>query len=51
MDEVYDAKLDKKIEIPRTLMFFGWFIGGAAGIWLLGIVIAVLFLVFSLHTY
>jgi hypothetical protein len=40
MDEVYDSKLDKQIESRRTLIFFGWFIGGALGIWLLGIVIA-----------
>ncbi|MBI2988142.1 MAG: tripartite tricarboxylate transporter TctB family protein [Deltaproteobacteria bacterium] len=40
MDEVYDVKLDKKIEIRRTLVFFAWFIGGALGIWLLGIVIS-----------
>jgi hypothetical protein len=40
MDEVYDVKLDKKIELRRTLTFFGWLIAGALGIWLLGIVIA-----------
>jgi hypothetical protein len=45
MDEVYEAKLDKKIETRRTLIFFGWFIGGALGIWLLGIVIAIPLLV------
>jgi Tripartite tricarboxylate transporter TctB family len=46
MDEVYDAKLDKKIEIQRTFAFFGWFIGGALAIWLLGIMIALPLLVF-----
>ena len=46
MDEVYDVKLDKKIEFQRTLMYFSWFIGGALGIWLLGIVIALPILVF-----
>lgn len=46
MDEVYEAKLDKKIEIRRTLLFFGWLIGGALGIWLLGIVIALPLLIF-----
>jgi hypothetical protein len=46
MDEVYDVKLDKAIETRRTLLFFMWFIGGAAGIWLLGIVIALPLLVF-----
>ena len=46
MDEVYDVKLDKKIERRRTLMYFSWFIGGAIGIWLLGIVIALPLLVF-----
>jgi hypothetical protein len=45
MDEVYDVKLEKKVEIRRTLIFFGWFIGGAVGIWLLGIVIALPLLV------
>ncbi|HBA40250.1 MAG: hypothetical protein A2W66_11835 [Deltaproteobacteria bacterium RIFCSPLOWO2_02_56_12] len=46
MDEVYDVKLDKKIEIRRTLIFFAWFMGGAFGIWLLGIVISLPLLVF-----
>lgn len=45
MDEVYDVKLDKKIEIRRTLVFFAWFMGGALAIWLLGIVIALPLLV------
>lgn len=40
MDEVYNVQLDKKIETRRTVVFFAWFIGGAAGIWLFGIVIA-----------
>jgi Tripartite tricarboxylate transporter TctB family len=40
MDEVQDVKLDKQTEFRRTLIFFAWFIGGAIGIWLLGIVIA-----------
>jgi hypothetical protein len=46
MDEVYEAKLEKQIETRRTLLFFAWFIGGALGIWLLGIVIAIPLLVF-----
>jgi MFS family permease len=46
MDEVYAAKLDKITETRRTLIFFAWFIGGALGIWLLGIVIALPLLVF-----
>ena len=46
MDEVYDVKLDKAVETRRTLLFFMWFIGGALGIWLLGIVIALPLLVF-----
>jgi Tripartite tricarboxylate transporter TctB family len=46
MDEVYDVKLDKKIELRRTLTFFAWLIGGALGIWLLGIVIALPLLIF-----
>jgi len=40
MDEIYDVKLEKSVEVRRTLIFFGWFIAGAVGIWLLGIVIA-----------
>jgi hypothetical protein len=46
MDEVQDVKLDKKTERRRTLIFFSWLIGGALGIWLLGIVIALPLLVF-----
>jgi hypothetical protein len=46
MDEVYESKLEKKIELRRTWFFFGWFIGGALGIWLLGIVFALPLLVF-----
>lgn len=46
MDEVYDVKLDKKIELRRTLTFFAWFAGGAIGIWLLGIVVTLPLLVF-----
>ena len=45
MDEVYDVKLEKNIELRRTVSFFAWFIGGALGIWLLGIVIALPLLV------
>jgi len=39
MDETYKVKLEAKTELWRTLGFFAWFIGGALGIWLLGIVI------------
>ena len=46
MDQVSDAQLDKATERHRTLMFFAWFIGGALGIWLLGIVITLPLLVF-----
>src|SRR5499433_4430371 len=46
MDEVREVTLDKKVEFHRTLTFFAWFIGGALGIWLLGIVIALPLLVF-----
>jgi hypothetical protein len=46
MDETHKTALDKKTELRRTLAFFGWFIGGAVGIWLLGIVIALPVLVF-----
>lgn len=46
MDETGDVQLDKKTELTRTLGFFGWFIAGALGIWLLGLVIALPLLVF-----
>ena len=46
MDEVSDVKLDQKTELKRTVGYFGWFIGGALGIWLLGIVITLPLLVF-----
>ena len=46
MDEVSDVQLDKKTEMQRTLTYFAWFIGGAVGIWLLGLVIALPLLVF-----
>lgn len=46
MDEVSDVKLDAKTEMRRTLGYFAWFIGGALGIWLLGLVIALPLLVF-----
>jgi hypothetical protein len=46
MDEVSEVKLDRKTELTRTITFFGWFIGGALGIWLLGLVYALPLLVF-----
>src|SRR5262245_9087820 len=46
MDEVSDVKLEKKVELQRTLSFFAWFIGGALGIWLLGLTISLPLLVF-----
>jgi len=46
MDEVTAVTLDRKTEMWRTLGFFGWFVGGALGIWLLGLVIALPMLVF-----
>lgn len=46
MDEVSDVKLDRKTELTRTASYFAWFIGGALGIWLLGLVIALPLLVF-----
>jgi Tripartite tricarboxylate transporter TctB family len=46
MDEVSDVTLDRQTELRRTVGFFGWFIGGALGIWLLGIVITLPILVF-----
>jgi hypothetical protein len=47
MDETHDVSVDKQTEIRRTLLFFGWFIGGALGIWLIGIVYSLPLLVFS----
>jgi hypothetical protein len=46
MDEVSEVKLDQQTELRRTLAYFAWFIGGALGIWLLGLVIALPLLVF-----
>ena len=46
MDEVTEVKLDQQTELRRTLGYFAWFIGGALGIWLLGLVIALPLLVF-----
>lgn len=46
MDEVSEVSLDKKTELRRTIAYFAWFIGGALGIWLLGLVIALPSLVF-----
>jgi hypothetical protein len=46
MDDTHKVELDAKTEIRRTLIFFAWFIGGALGIWLLGIVITLPLLVF-----
>ena len=49
-DEVSNVQLESNVEVRRTLLFFGWFIGGALAIWLLGIVIAlpVLVLLYTL---
>ena len=46
MDEVSDVQLDRETELKRTLGYFAWFIGGALGIWLLGLIIALPLLVF-----
>ena len=46
MDETHNVSLDSKTEFWRTLVFFAWFIGGALGIWLLGIVMSLPLLVF-----
>lgn len=46
-DEVFDIQLDRQTEIRRTLAFFGWFVGGAAAVWLVGIVIALPLLMLS----
>jgi hypothetical protein len=44
--DVGEVELDKATELKRTWGFFGWFVGGALGIWLLGLVIALPLLVF-----
>jgi hypothetical protein len=46
MDDTHKVGVDQKTELRRTLVFFAWFIGGAAGIWLLGIVITLPLLIF-----
>ncbi|HEX9596784.1 MAG TPA: tripartite tricarboxylate transporter TctB family protein [Anaerolineales bacterium] len=46
MDDTTKVELDEKTELRRTLVYFAWFIGGAAGIWLLGIVYALPLLAF-----
>lgn len=46
MDDTTKVELDEKTELRRTLVYFAWFIGGAAGIWLLGIVITLPLLAF-----
>ena len=44
--DVGEVDMDKAVELQRTLGFFGWFIAGALGIWLLGLIIALPLLVF-----
>ncbi len=44
--DVAEVEIDRDIALKRTLVFFGWFIGGALAIWLLGLVIALTGLVF-----
>ncbi|HSQ11757.1 MAG TPA: tripartite tricarboxylate transporter TctB family protein [Candidatus Deferrimicrobium sp.] len=46
MDESGQNQLDDATARKRTLAFFAWFIGGALGIWLIGIVYALPVLVF-----
>jgi len=46
MDESGKNELDEATARKRTLLFFAWFIGGALGIWLIGIVYALPLLVF-----
>lgn len=46
MDEGGKDLLDESTQRRRTLLFFAWFIGGAIGIWLIGIVYALPLLVF-----
>lgn len=44
--DVGEVAMDKTVEMKRTFGFFGWFVGGALGIWLLGLPIALTGLVF-----
>jgi hypothetical protein len=46
MDETHNVALDTRTELRRTMAYFAWFIAGAAGIWLLGIVITLPLLAF-----
>jgi putative tricarboxylic transport membrane protein len=46
MDETFIGGLDRRTEVVRTVVFFGWFVAGALAVWLLGIVIALPLLVF-----
>jgi hypothetical protein len=46
MDQVSDVQLDQKTERKRTITYFAWFIGGALGIWLLGLTYSLPLLVF-----
>lgn len=46
MDEVSDVQLDRQTELRRTVIYFAWFIGGALGIWLLGLTISLPLLIF-----
>lgn len=46
MDETHSGLDDRQLERRRTVIFFAWFVGAAAGIWLLGIVITLPLLVF-----
>jgi hypothetical protein len=44
--DVAEVALDRKTERRRTLLYFSWFIGGALGIWLLGLSYSMPLLVF-----
>lgn len=46
MDDTGSADLDDATRRKRTLAYFAWFIGGALGIWLIGIVYSLPLLVF-----
>ncbi|MDP2643448.1 MAG: tripartite tricarboxylate transporter permease [Desulfobacterales bacterium] len=46
-DAILENGLDFATEVKRTLVFCGWFFGGAVAVWLLGIVIALPLLLFS----
>ncbi|NIO10219.1 MAG: hypothetical protein GTO40_20325 [Deltaproteobacteria bacterium] len=46
VDEVYERAVAPKVEMVRTLVFFGWMAGITVGVWLLGFANAICLFVF-----